>query len=167
MRNLQKVLFAALVAFVSSNSFAVSKQEISGGGSDGCGLGWQVTDKRSLIGTTTRGTTNMTIPPSFGMTSGTMGCEQHSFAMKEMDSAKFVASNFETLKIEISQGQGEFLDAFVATMGCESNASAVRSGLQSEFSTISPSQNGIELYKAVRSVVRSNAALASGCVNAA
>ncbi|MBK9038693.1 MAG: DUF3015 family protein [Bdellovibrionales bacterium] len=41
---------------------------------DGCGLGWEVTDSETMIGTTTRGTTNMFVPPAFGMTTGTIGC---------------------------------------------------------------------------------------------
>ena len=65
------VLFVALFAVVGP-TFTLP----DGGGSDGCGLGSEVTQKKSLLATTTRGTTNGTIPPAFGMTSGTIGCDQ-------------------------------------------------------------------------------------------
>src|SRR5271170_3615642 len=52
---------------------------------DGCGLGWQVTDKKTIIGSLTRGSTNSFIPPSFGMTSGTLGCRKHEFSMRDQE----------------------------------------------------------------------------------
>jgi len=84
----------------------------------GCGLGWQVTKKRTMIATTTRGTTNGFVHPSYGMTSGTIGCEQHSFAQEDRPAAAYVASNQEQLKMEMAEGRGEYLSAFARTLGC-------------------------------------------------
>lgn len=58
-------------------------QDTSPGGSDGCGLGWEVTGEKTMLATTTRGTTNAFVPPTFGMTSGTIGCETHRFVQKK------------------------------------------------------------------------------------
>ena len=88
--------------------------------SDGCGLGWQVMDGHTILATTVRGTTNAFVPPTFGMTSGTIGCEKLEIAAKDMEKAQYAVTNFETLKLEMAAGQGETLDAFAQVMGCES-----------------------------------------------
>ena len=87
---------------------------------DSCGLGWEVMEDKTLLGTSVRATTNYFVPPSFGMTSGTMGCDKHEIASKDMEKAKYAVTNFETLKLEMAAGQGETLDAFAQVMGCES-----------------------------------------------
>lgn len=91
---------------------------------DGCGLGWQVTQKRTMIATTTRQTTNAFVPPTFGMTSGTIGCEQHQFAKNNVEATTYVVKNFENLRIEMAEGRGETLAALARTMGCNDSAVA-------------------------------------------
>src|SRR3954471_20570420 len=100
---MKTLLVAIALALVSSAAFASD-----GGGSDGCGLGWQVTQKKSFLGTTTRGTTNAVVPPTFGMTSGTIGCDQHGFAKNDQKAIEFVAANYEPLMVEMAQGNGEY-----------------------------------------------------------
>lgn len=51
---------------------------------DGCGLGWEVTSSETMIGTTTRGTTNAVVPPTFGMTTGTLGCKKLDIASNDV-----------------------------------------------------------------------------------
>ena len=126
------------------------------GGSDTCGLGWQVTDKRTMIATTTRGTTNNFVPYTFGMTTGTMGCEQHSFAKNELDTAVYAQNNFEALAVEAAAGQGEYLTAFAQSMGC-ADASVVGRLMQANYADLSAKSNGVEMYKSVRQIVRSSA----------
>lgn len=130
-------------------------------GSDSCGLGWQVTNSRSFLGTTTRGTTNYFVPPSFGMTSGTLGCETHTFAKEEQKAVDFVAQNGDSLKADLAVGNGEYLSALSETMGCASSSSVVDT-LRSHSAELIKS-DGVELYKNIRSVIRSNAAVASSC----
>ncbi|MGZ3705003.1 MAG: DUF3015 family protein, partial [Bdellovibrionota bacterium] len=103
------MMFVALFAMVGP-AFASD-----GGGSDGCGLGWQVTQKKSFLATTTRGTTNGVVPPTFGMTSGTIGCDQHSFAKNELPALNMVATNQDALMIDIAAGGGENLAALAQT----------------------------------------------------
>jgi len=78
-------------------------------GTDSCGLGWQVTEKKSLLGTFTRGTTNAFVPPSFGMSTGTIGCESHPVSKADGKGVEFVAQNYDTLRLEMAAGQGENL----------------------------------------------------------
>ena len=158
------VLVAGLFLALVLQSVAMAA---SPGGTDSCGLGWSVTSSKSLVGTSTRGTTNGTVPPTFGMTSGTSNCDAHSIVQKEMDAARFVASNVEPLAIDMASGSGEYIDALAMAMGCRESAqlgAAVRENLQN----VLPSKQlgGIEFYKSLRGVVRSHPALAMSCPNA-
>ena len=91
----------------------------AGNDSDSCGAGWYVTQKKSLFGTSTRGTTNGTIPPTFGMTSGTSGCAQHSLAKKEEKSKAFTYENYDSLIIDMAVGEGESLLALSSLLECD------------------------------------------------
>ncbi|MGE0634518.1 MAG: DUF3015 family protein [Pseudobdellovibrionaceae bacterium] len=114
---------------------------------DGCGLGWQVTSGETMMATTTRGTTNNFVPPSFGMTSGTIGCKQLPFAANEREAVNYVVNNFSSLKQQLAVGQGEYVDGLSEVMSC--NSSAVRS----QYNTVvSPAKNGVELYKNLKAV---------------
>lgn len=117
---------------------------------DGCGLGWQVTDKKSYTATTTRATTNVVVPPTFGMTTGTMGCDKLEVGANEQKGMNYVATNFEVLKTELAMGQGEYVDGMIDAMGCSANAGAK---VQSQYKTVvAPAKNAVELYKGIRSV---------------
>lgn len=123
---------------------------------DGCGLGWQVTNKRTLSATTTRGTTNGTVPPTFGMTTGTIGCERHSIVKNGMESIHYANANLDQLVIELAQGNGEYVNSFAATLGC-SDASAFASTMQSNYSKIvTDSVNGSVLLENVKAQIKSN-----------
>jgi hypothetical protein len=109
---------------------------------DGCGLGWQVTDSETLIGTTTRGSTNSVVPPAFGMTTGTLGCKQLSFAANEREAVNYVVNNYQNLKQQLAVGQGEYVDGLTEVMKCNS------SSIKSHYDTVvAPAANGVELYK--------------------
>jgi len=140
------VLFASVApAFASSP-----------GGSDMCGLGWQVTDKKSFLATTTRGTTNYVVPSTFGMTSGTIGCDQHSIAQRELPAVNYVATNKDALLIEMAAGKGESLSALAQTMGC-SDAQVFARKAQESYASLA-SSSSVELYKNVKAF-----AVAQGC----
>jgi hypothetical protein len=136
----------------------------SSGGSDMCGLGWSVTTKKSFLATTTRGTTNMIIPYTFGMTLGTMNCDQHSITQQEFDAAKYAVNNYDSLSIEMAQGEGENLMAFAETMGC-SNPTAVGKFTQDNFGAISNAKNGLDMYENVRTLIRQDRNLKAACLN--
>lgn len=135
-----------LVASLALGSFAAFADPDS----DSCGLGWQVTKKKTFSATTTRGTTNAVVPPTFGMTSGTMGCAQHSLVKNDMKPLHYADANYENLMAEIAQGQGEYLAGFATTMGCES--SEFTSALQSNFSEIVEGKTPADLVKKARTI---------------
>lgn len=123
---------------------------------DGCGLGWEVTDKKTVIATTTRATTNNVVPPTFGMTSGTIGCSQFDgIAKADQEAAVFVAMNFEQLKNELAVGQGEYVDAAAQSFNCSSDTFA--SHIQGVYSSVvAPTESGLELYNSIKNEVASN-----------
>lgn len=152
---MKKILaLAVFAAFVAPAAFAAN-----GGGSDGCGLGWEITNKKSFLATTTRATTNAFVPPTFGMTTGTIGCDQHSLAKNEIPGAEFVASNYDNLVVEMASGNGENLQALARTLGC-SDAAALELGsvTKANFESLVGNGGAVELFKNVKA---SSAAL--GC----
>lgn len=115
---------------------------------DGCGLGWEVTDSETMIGTTTRGTTNVFVPPAFGMTTGTLGCKQLSFAANEQDAVNYVVGNYVNLKQQLAVGQGEYVEGLSEVMSCSNISKA-----QSQYNeVVAPAQNGVELYKNLKAI---------------
>lgn len=140
-----------LVTLAGLGIVALSAQAMASSDTDSCGLGWQVTDKKTLMATSTRGTTNAFVPPTFGMTSGTIGCAQHGFAAVDQKAVEFVASNYEPLVIEMAKGQGEYVTALSQTMGCK-NTQSFGSSLKNNYSSIvGTSSNAVELYNNVKS----------------
>ncbi len=133
---------------------------------DSCGLGWQVTQKKTMLATSTRGTTNGFVPPTFGMTTGTIGCAQHSIAKNDVDAARYAFNNYESLTMEMAQGSGEYLSAFAHTLGCSA-------GVQSEFGRMTQDNysaimgnaqtTAVEMFQNVKAQVKQNAVLASNC----
>ena len=113
---------------------------------DGCGLGWEVTQDKTVIATTTRGTTNAIVPPIFGMTTGTIGCDQFDgLAMNEKAGAEYVAKNYETIRAELAMGQGEYLEATAQSLNCDS--ASFGSHVQKNYEgVVAPTKNGVELY---------------------
>ncbi len=138
-------------------------QASSPGGSDMCGLGWSVTQKKSFLGSTTRTSTNFTIPPTFGMTSGTINCDQHSLAQRDLPAAKVVVANYDVLKVEMASGSGETLAALAQTMGCsEAAVPAFGKSMQKNYEKIIGSSS-LDMFENVKSQVKQEKALAQAC----
>lgn len=137
---------------------------------DSCGLGWQVTQKRTLSAVTTRATTNLgTILPSFGMTSGTIGCKQMPLSEKDEIPAKFAYNNFSALTIEMAEGQGEFLRGFAETLGCEDAAYPEFAKMtQTHYRTIMDDgkASSLEMFQRVKGELGQDPLLSAGCSGA-
>ena len=148
------IAFAAGLAHAAGGSVLTDK--VKGADViDGCGLGWQVTQSRTMLGTTTRGTINMTVPASFGMTSGTLGCEKIDFAAQDRKAAAFVATNYSNLKSEIAEGNGEYVAGLVESFGC-SNVDAMSSRLQENYTTVvAPAKDAKELFYNIKGQIGS------------
>lgn len=141
---MKKIVLATIVSGLVSPAFAADKL-------DGCGLGWQVTDKSTYTATITRATTNAVVPPTFGMTTGTMGCDKLEIGANDKEAANYVATNFETLKSELAAGQGEYVTALASAMGCSAKSSELGAQLQKNYNkVVAPAANAVELYKGIK-----------------
>lgn len=154
---------------VSSLMSASGAMAASPGGSSECGIGWSVTQKKSFFATSTRSTTHVFIPPTFGMSSGTSGCDSHSLVKTEENAARFIAGNEDAIRSDIAQGDGEYVQALTVALGCEGEAArrlapALRENydpaIESDAKSLS---TGLELYLRVRASLRSDPVLARGC----
>lgn len=133
---------------------------------DSCGLGWQVTQKQTLSAVTTRGTTNAVVPPTFGMTSGTIGCKQMPLSKNDEQALKYAYNNFDTLSVEMAEGQGEFLQAFAQSLGCADSVYPQFSRLmQDHYRSIMKdgSANSFQMFNQVKSELKQDTVLAIGC----
>lgn len=183
---MKKVLFAFLIAgFIPYSAFAASKKQAramhdsdTGGAmersgavagepdTDGCGLGWQVTAKKTIIASITRGTTNSIVPPSFGMTSGTLGCAQHPFTKRDEQAAVYAMTNFDSLTIDMAEGKGEYLEGFARTLGCQDQALGEFSRMtQSNYRSISEGgkASAVKMMNHVKDQIRQNPVLSAAC----
>ena len=115
----------------------ISTQAFAADSSSGCGLGWAVLKKNSLISSFTRTFINATFSSTIGMTFGTSGCSQHSIVKNESQIIHFAESNYYQLQKEIALGQGSYLTAFSGLIGCGDSAQ-FNSKIQKNFDKIYP-----------------------------
>ena len=104
-----------IVTLVSFSTMAKDK-------SSGCGPGWYIMKKNSILSSALRITTNAVLFPSvtLGMTFGTSNCSKHSIVKTEKKSLHFVVQNFYELKGDTAKGGGDFIAAYGKTIGCKS-----------------------------------------------
>jgi len=161
------LLVVAALVYMPTSSFAAAASKggstMNDVGTDGCGLGWQITQKKSFLGTTTRGTTNSFVPPTFGMTFGTIGCDKHSFTKNEEAGVSFALANQENLTIELAQGEGEYVAGFAQALGCK-DAAAFGQMAQAKYSEIiGNNDSAVQMYKNVRNQIAQDASLSATC----
>lgn len=135
MKKLSVLTIATLVMAFASVSFA---QEYK---SAGCGLGslaFKDEGPTQILGSTTNSSFGT---QTFGMSFGTSNCPSafssgsshsepaapapHPTKSKKrsaLEQQQFMATNFEHIKIEMAQGQGEHLTALASTLGCNAQA---------------------------------------------
>lgn len=132
--------------------------------SSGCGMGYQIAPKQSLISSSTRSLVNATLSNSIAMTLGTSGCAKHSIVKNDSKGIHFAEANMDQLAVEMARGNGEFVQGFAAVFGCQDSSDFGRM-LQAKYETLLPSSkvSGVELYNNVAGEIKNNATLASSC----
>lgn len=90
--------------------------------SSGCGLGWQVFKKNSLVSSSLRATTNAFALNTIAMTLGTSGCAKHSIVKNDKKSLHFLESNLPMVQMEMAMGNGEYINGLAQTFGCDEAA---------------------------------------------
>jgi uncharacterized protein YukE len=111
---LRKTVFAAVMVALPMSS-AMAKD------STGCGVGTMIFDGKSgpifqSLAVTTNGTSaNQT----FGITSGTLGCDTEGVIQASARTTQFVSSNMEKLARDMAAGEGEALSSLAQVIGVQ------------------------------------------------
>jgi len=109
----------------------------------GCGIGTMIfKENDSLLMQLFAATTNGSFGnQTFGITSGTLGCEKPASIVKRERLNKFVAKNMDNLAKDIATGQGEFIETLAELMEVPAEKrNETFTLLQSNFSNIFTSQ---------------------------
>jgi hypothetical protein len=129
----------------------------------GCGLGEMVAPKKTMVSATTRAGVNYVLPNTFSMTSGTSGCAAHTLVKIEKRAIHYTEVNYDSLEMEMAQGQGEFLNGLASVLGCEQNAFG--QATQLNYGKIVPQneRSPIKLLDSVHELIRTSPDLAKAC----
>src|SRR5690554_4198861 len=151
---MKKIIAGAIL--VSASSFAAAATPA------GCGAGYQFVFPEAnqwyqhVMAATTNGTSGN---QTFGMTSGTLGCESANGPLKLAQA--FMDENMDQLAAEAAVGQGETLAALAEVMGVEAQDTAafnrvIQSNFDSMFTTEATSG---EAFEAMTSAMAADAEL--------
>ncbi|QIZ83293.1 DUF3015 family protein [Bermanella marisrubri] len=152
---MKKLIAGAAFAVAASSSFASPA---------GCGLGTAVVFPEAnewyehVMAATTNGTSGN---QTFGMTSGTLGCEEANGPLKL--ARVFMDQNMEQLAVDSARGQGESLEALTTLIGVEqADKVEFSKTLQSNFDSIfvSTDASSEQAYSAMVEAMAANEKLA-------
>ena len=112
---MKKLLVLAVLLLVATPVLAGQARS-----NTGCGLGsllWEDKSDGSVISQSLQATTNGIFGnQTFGITSGTLGCDQPANIIKNDRMLAFTADNMDLLARDIAAGQGETLDTLAELM---------------------------------------------------
>jgi hypothetical protein len=152
-----KKIMIALALAATSTAFAADS-------SSGCGMGYQIAPKQSLVSSSTRSIVNATFSNTIAMTLGTSGCAKHSIVKNESKGIHFAEANMNQLALEMAQGNGEYVTGFASVFGCQDRMAFGRM-VQRKYETLLPGVqvSGVELYNNVATEIKNDAALSRSC----
>jgi hypothetical protein len=142
------------------------------GTTSGCGLGTQLFKGQSgmvpnVLAVTTNGISGN---QTFGVTSGTSGCQADNTVYQEQQQVNFVAANLDNLSEEMAQGQGQYVNALANLMGCpvDLRADFSRFGQDNYESLFSAPQPEPQVFlNGLKGELRKDAVLSRGCTGLA
>ena len=131
----------------------------------GCGLGTQLMTGKSgifshLVATYTNGLLGN---QTFGITSGTLGCNGDSQVTADADLTKFASTNLDQLSTEMAAGEGEALTALASLYGiAEQDRAAFYGMTKANYGTIvgSDSVTAGDMLASIRTLMAADARLA-------
>lgn len=133
-------------------------------GMAGCGLGSMVMGKQGgqIFAATTNGTFASQM---FGITFGTLNCEDDPNAVTAQRMDSFIAANKAALAGDIARGGGETVNNLSAMLGCADQAEQVGVVMQENFGAIFPNAQVYpnEVTDSIISVIRGDRSLAGAC----
>lgn len=154
MKNTILPLFS--LGFVLAASSAAFGAQV---GPAGCGLGFNVMGKdNQVLAATTNGTSGN---QTFGISSGTSGCEQHG-SMAQM--IMFIEANRVALSNDAARGQGETITALSSLLGCD-DSSEVSATLRANYPEIfgAHPNDSVKISETIRDTVKRSRSLARSC----
>lgn len=144
-----------VLATIATLSLTVSSYAANNSNT-GCGLGSvlikdQSTTTMQVLAATTNGTSGN---QTFGISSGTLNCEEPSTMASSDKMNQFVSDNMDELALDISVGQGETLDTLASMMKIE-DKKTFGATLQKNFSNIYANENvnSAKVIDAISSVI--------------
>jgi Protein of unknown function (DUF3015) len=133
---------AVVVLALGAHGAAAQTQETAS--SSGCGVGTilfagQKGPAPQILAATTNGSFGN---QTFGITSGTLGCERDAVVRSPTEVRMLMISSLDNLATDVARGQGETLDSLAALMAVEPDHRArFFASLQGDFERIFPSQD--------------------------
>ncbi len=145
MRSIKTGLLLAF--FMSVFSLATNAKHY---GMAGCGLGSLVFQDQPGMIQVVAATLNATGEQTFGITTGTSNCHEHSGNMAKM----YINVNHVAFLKDIAKGQGETIDALAKMYGCDS--SELGSTLKFNIERVQPSEqtSPLEIGNNVESILK-------------
>lgn len=157
---MRKILLGLALASLSAGSFAAGTH-----GPAGCGLGTEVIFKDAnewhehVLAATTNGTSaNQT----FGMTSGTLGCQDANGPLASNVNS-FIDANMEQIAADTARGDGEMLQGLADVIGVDKADQALfKAQMQANFDQLFPAEQATsgQTYNGVVTVMAANPSLA-------
>jgi Protein of unknown function (DUF3015) len=138
------------------------------GNSAGCGLGHLLWDGQSgMVANVLAVTTNGTFgSQTFGVTTGTSGCNSNDTVYNQTQQEQFVAVNYDRLSVEAAQGNGQYVSALAELMGCDAAAQPEFARMsQSKYESLyaAPTVDAKAWLGSLKSEMSKDAVLASSC----
>lgn len=133
---MKKLVALAVLLLVATPVFAGQARS-----NTGCGLGtllWEDKSDGSVISQSLQATTNGIFGnQTFGITSGTLGCDQPANIIKNDRTLAFTADNMDLLARDIAAGQGETLETLAELLEVPTGErQAFAANLQTNFAKI-------------------------------
>jgi len=140
---MKKLIVGASLLVLSSASFAAH-------GPAGCGLGTMLfKGKKGLVMNVLASTFNGSSGnQTFGMSTGTLGCEDAKTAM--VASVSFVQGNIVALANDIAQGQGETLSTYLTIVKADTNSATL---LQRNYASIFANSNASDIDAKIKALL--------------
>ncbi len=134
---MKKAFFTALMVLFCATPLMAQQAERN----TGCGLGtllWEGKADGSIMSQSLQATTNQTFGnQTFGITSGTLGCDQPQNIAAAERLQEFVAANMDSLARDMAVGQGESIETLAELMSIPATErSAFYASMQQNFDQI-------------------------------
>lgn len=112
---MKKLVIGLCCAFALGSTSMAFATEKAGG----CGIGKEIMAGKTGLGANLVAAilNNILIPNTFFMTTGILGCDTTQTVQNEQQGETFVASNMDTLAVEMAQGTGDHLAALASILG--------------------------------------------------